>query len=137
MGSARPRRPGRGHWGQWLDSLSLPDLPLQLRGEQTGEMPGEGWRDGGGLTSRRGPPTGKGRWTAGPEQLQCWSDSTHLCQGCGVHTPSPGTCAPGWAGRMVVLAMIERAAGPGSRRASRGGQARVHQAEGRLVLEVG
>lgn len=38
---------------------------------------------------------------------------------------------------MVVLAMTETAVGPGSRRASQGGQARVHQADGRSVVEVG
>lgn len=101
-----PAGQGRGHWGQWLDSLSLPDLPLQLRGEQAGitEVPGEGWRGGAGLTSRRGPPAGKGGRIAGPEQPQCWSDSTHPCQSCGVQTPSPGTCASEWAGKVVVLA---------------------------------
>ena len=36
-----------------------------------------------------------------------------------------------------VLKATETAAGPGSRRASRGGQARVHQSDDRSVLEVG
>lgn len=70
---------------------------------------------------------------AGPEQWQCWSDSTHPCQSCGVQNPSPGTCAPEWAGKVVDL-LIEIAASP---RKQEGLPRRPGQADGRSVLEVG